>query len=124
MRTNCARFLGVVGWVTFLTAATLASESAKPPDLYVATTGNDTWSGRLSAPNADRTDGPLATLTGARDAIRKIRDQRSEIRNSITVHVRGGVYRLDAPFVLEPPDSGVTFAAYQKRSPFSAAGAL
>ena len=122
MRTNCARFLGVVGWVTFLTAATLASESAKPPDLYVATTGNDTWSGRLSAPNADRTDGPLATLTGARDAIRKIRDQRSEIRNSITVHVRGGVYRLDAPFVLEPPDSGVTFAAYQKEKPVFSGG--
>jgi hypothetical protein len=122
MQTNLARLLGVVGWVTFLTTATLASESAKPPDLYVATNGDDAWSGHLPAPNAVRTDGPKATLAAARDALRRIRNQKSEIRNPATVHVRGGVYRLDAPFVLEPQDSGVTFAVYQKEKPVFSGG--
>ncbi len=44
--------------------------TAHAETLYVAPDGNDAWSGRLARPNADRTDGPLASLQGARDAIR------------------------------------------------------
>ncbi len=39
---------------------------------YVAVNGGDRWSGRLPEPNAARTDGPLATLAGARDAVRRL----------------------------------------------------
>ena len=49
---------------------------ASPTAFYVAVTGNDAWSGRLPRPNAKRTDGPIATLTGARDAIRKLKTER------------------------------------------------
>ena len=31
-------------------------------DLHVAPDGNDAWSGKLTRPNAGRTDGPLASL--------------------------------------------------------------
>ena len=41
--------------------------------LYVSPDGNDRWSGRLAQPNSERTDGPLATLRGARDHIRRLR---------------------------------------------------
>ena len=39
-------------------------------DFYVSTIGNDDWSGKLPEPNADGTDGPFATVTRARDAVR------------------------------------------------------
>ena len=29
---------------------------------YVAPNGNDAWSGKMAAPNADKTDGPFATV--------------------------------------------------------------
>ena len=41
--------------------------------LYVATDGNDAWSGTLKAPNAIGTDGPFATLARVRDAIRALK---------------------------------------------------
>lgn len=39
---------------------------------FVATNGNDSWSGTLSAPNGGNTDGPFATLGKARDAIKAL----------------------------------------------------
>lgn len=37
---------------------------------YVATNGSDAWSGTLAEPNPEKTNGPFATLTRARDAVR------------------------------------------------------
>ena len=42
-------------------------------DLYIATHGNDQWSGTRAAPNATKTDGPLASLAGARNRIRALK---------------------------------------------------
>ena len=42
---------------------------------YVATDGNDDWSGTLPAPNEAGTDGPFATLARARDAIRALKQE-------------------------------------------------
>ena len=44
------------------------AEAGQKADLYVATDGNDGWTGTLESPNADATDGPFATLARARDA--------------------------------------------------------
>ncbi|MGE5530781.1 MAG: hypothetical protein ACM3VW_01520, partial [Bacteroidota bacterium] len=41
------------------------------PLCYVAPSGNDNWSGKLSAPNVARTDGPVATLTAAQAKVRQ-----------------------------------------------------
>jgi hypothetical protein len=51
--------------ILFLAAAVTVqgrSRLARPRRYYVAPTGSDAWSGRLSAPNQRRTDGPFATL--------------------------------------------------------------
>lgn len=55
-----------------------ADEETKVPSLiktgtfFVATNGNDTWSGRIPRANANRTDGPFATLHAACGASRKL----------------------------------------------------
>jgi hypothetical protein len=77
--------------------------------LHVAPDGNDAWSGRVERPNPARSDGPLASLTGARDTIRKLRATASS-RESFRVVVAGGAYFLTAPVVFEPADSGTTDA--------------
>ena len=56
-------------------ALPIPSRSAPPPTVYVATDGNDAWSGRLPAPNREGTDGPLATLARR---IRELLTQRQE----------------------------------------------
>jgi len=70
--------------------------------LYVSPNGSDIWSGRVPAPNAAHTDGPLATFAGARDAIRKSRP----LREAVTVLFASGTYRMTEPVVFEPGDSG------------------
>ena len=98
----------LAGWLTPLCGAAVAAQVLQPTDLHVATNGNDHWSGRLAAPNAGGTDGPLASLAGARDAIRAA--AAAGALGAVTVHIRGGVYRMEAPFVLEPQDSGTAEA--------------
>jgi len=50
----------------------LLAQSAAALNLYVSPKGSDGWSGCLTKPNSASTDGPLASLAGARDAIRKL----------------------------------------------------
>ncbi|HEY3321189.1 MAG TPA: right-handed parallel beta-helix repeat-containing protein [Planctomycetota bacterium] len=93
--------------------------------VYVAPDGRDDWSGRSPDVNADRTDGPLATPLAARDAIRKLR--AAGTAGPFCVRLRGGVYRMTAPLVLEPQDSGTeqaeyTYEAYQNEIPVLSGG--
>jgi len=78
-------------------------------DFYVAPDGNDQWSGRLAKPNADKTDGPLASLAGARDAVRKLK-AKGPIEKPVTVVVAGGEYALAETVVFGPEDSGTQAA--------------
>ncbi len=64
-----------------------------PLQLFVATDGLDKWSGRLASANAEHSDGPLASLSGARDAIRRLKHNEG-LQQPIEVLVCGGVYRL------------------------------
>ncbi len=95
-----------------LVAAALGLGCLPPPGhaatgvtLYVATDGNDAWSGLLPAPNRARTDGPLATPQRARDELRRLREQGGLPRGA-TVLFRGGTYSLAEPLILGPADSG------------------
>src|SRR5580704_7471868 len=72
-------------------------------DFYVATNGRDDWSGRLAAPNADLTDGPFATLTRARNAVRKLK-QVSDKKHFV-VGIRGGSYLLRETLVFSLEDA-------------------
>ncbi|HID23277.1 MAG TPA: hypothetical protein EYP14_12860, partial [Planctomycetaceae bacterium] len=83
--------------------------TTQPIVLYVAPGGNDAWSGRLAEPNAARTDGPLASLAGARDAIRRLK-KRSGLNQPIHVLFAGGTYFITQPVVFTPEDSGTAEA--------------
>ncbi|HRK33330.1 MAG TPA: hypothetical protein PLJ47_01955, partial [Candidatus Hydrogenedentes bacterium] len=94
--------------------------------LYVAPNGNDAWSGTLDAPNGGNTDGPLATLTGARDALRVLRGLGA-LTGPTEVLIRDGEYFLSAPVDFAPEDSGsagapITFAAYPGEKPIFSGG--
>ena len=78
--------------------------SALALDLYVAPEGNDAWSGREAHPQANGTGGPLASLTGARDTLRKLK--AAGLHEPVRVIVAGGRYSLTEPLVLEPRDGG------------------
>ena len=59
--------------------------------LHVSPKGNDQWSGKLTEPNAGRTDGPLATIEGARDALRRLR-AGAESRPGAEVRIAAATY--------------------------------
>ena len=73
--------------------------------IHVAVDGDDAWTGLLPAPNADRTDGPLATPAAARDAARRLRAVPGE-KNTVEVVLHAGRYELTEPLRLEAADGG------------------
>jgi len=89
----------------------LASTTGISPavDLFITSTGNDAWSGQLTKPNTARTDGPLATLTGARDRIRVLK-QSGAFTEPVRVRVAEGRYPITGPLELSPKDTGTTQA--------------
>src|SRR5207253_2720042 len=94
--------------------------------LYVATTGNDSWSGRFSAPNSQKSDGPLLTLRAARDRIRAAR-KADRAGAPTVVLIREGTYPITEPLVLTPEDSGrenepMIYAAYPGERPVISGG--
>ncbi len=93
----------LVVWVGTMFART----SVAGTTYYVATGGNDGWSGTLDTPKADGTDGPFATLERARDEVRKLKKTPGLPEGGVTVEVRGGIYQRQRPFELAAEDSGV-----------------
>ena len=74
--------------------------------LYVSTVGNDNWTGKIEQPNENKTDGPFATLEGARDAIRILKETKKVPKGNVIVEIQGGVYELPGAFELEEKDGG------------------
>jgi len=108
--------VGVVVVVLALAPMMCSDAQRAEANFYVATDGNDAWSGSLPAPNAAGTDGPFATLTQARDAIRELKATVG-LHQPIKVLVRGGTYYLPETLTLGPEDSGtasfpITYMAY------------
>lgn len=75
-------------------------------NLYVSPSGNDSWSGMLSAPNSAHTDGPKATITGARDALRILLQKHQVAAGGAYVNILPGTYALTQSFQLQAADSG------------------
>ncbi len=94
-------------WLTMAaTAADLRpAEASEAVRLYVAPGGNDRWSGIMPAARSDGGDGPLATLEGARDRLRRLRAE-GRLSHGAIVELQGGDYVLDRTFTLTAEDSG------------------
>lgn len=71
---------------------------------HVSTQGNDRWSGALSEPATDGSNGPFATLSRARQAVRM--DKKAGLKQPVEVLIEEGTYRLDEPLVFSTDDSG------------------
>jgi hypothetical protein len=81
-------------------------------DMYLALNGKNHWSGALPEPNAEGTDGPLASF---REVLLRVaaRKAQGDIPAPFTVWLRGGRYLIDKPIRLGPEHSApVTFASY------------
>ena len=101
-------------------ALSLSTNGLQATNFYVATDGNDGWSGKLAEPNSPKTDGPFATLQRARDAVRGLK-AAGPLAEPVTVNVRSGVYRVEKTLEFTPEDSGaekaiVTYAAVDGRA--------
>ncbi len=94
-------------------------------DFYVATNGNDNWSGQLAVANDAKSDGPFATLARARDAVRDLKKNRA--KKNFVVKIRGGIYRRGETLVFSladsaPKDGSITYAAYADEKPVVSSG--
>ncbi|MFN0170982.1 MAG: hypothetical protein ACKV22_31580 [Bryobacteraceae bacterium] len=88
---------------------------------FVSPSGDDRWSGTIAGANPERTDGPFATLTRARDAIRQLKFQQG-LQQPVKVQIRGGIYSLTEPLRLWAGDSGtpqypIRYQAYPGEKP-------
>ena len=84
-------------------------EAVAPVILHVARDGNDAWSGTSERPNLAHSDGPLASLAGARDAVRKLKE-RGLHDAQVRVQFATGTYELTAPVEFLSQDSGTELA--------------
>jgi len=87
-----------------------AAAAAEPRKLFVSPQGNDRWSGVLATPNAAGTDGPLATLVGAREAIRAMKKQGALPARGVVVELLAGRYEMAGALELTAEDSGTAEA--------------
>jgi hypothetical protein len=97
--------------------------------IYVSPQGKNSWSGNLSEPNDQLTDGPLATLSAARDKVRDLKWNTwgGVMQEPVEVQIRGGVYYETPTFQLYWYDSGdlanpITYKAYQDEQPVFSGG--
>jgi Regulator of chromosome condensation (RCC1) repeat len=95
-----------------------------PATFYVATNGDDAWSGTLPSPNTNNSDGPFATFDRARAAVRPLSQT-----NPVSVQLRAGTYFLSATELFASADSGtsnapITYANYPGEAPVISGGRL
>ena len=95
---------------------------------YVATNGNDAWTGSLTAPNRQRNDGPFHSIDRALRAVVELkREQGGKWKQPVFIFVRGGIHWLRETIVLSSEHSGtietpLTISSYKDEKPLLSAG--
>ena len=89
-------------------AVTVVPAQSTVADFYVATDGNNNWSGTLAAPNSNGTDGPFATISRAQTAVQGILKNPKGRTTPIQVMVRAGTYYVTQPLTFTTADSGTS----------------
>ena len=102
------------------------AQAGQNADFYVATDGDDAWTGTLDSPNAGR-DG--RAVRDARESTRRRAGTETEAATSddIVVRIRGGRYYLTETVLLGLEDSAnegqtITYAAYPGEEPIFSSG--
>ena len=85
-------------------------------NIHVSPSGNDAWSGTLPEPNPAKTDGPVASLEAARDAVRRLKRTTGLPAGGVTVWFRGGEVVRSTTFELTAGDSGTVSAPVTYRA--------
>lgn len=94
----------------------------KKYDYIVSPDGDDSFSGKLTEVNSDRTDGPLRTVFEAQRRLRGLVNA-DVILGKVTVWLRGGTYYLDRAITFTSEDlPNVTYCAYNGETPVFSAG--
>jgi hypothetical protein len=96
-------------WAVAILCAAVSVAEAETVTLHIAPNGNDNWTGPPASANADRTDAPLASLDGARNAVRRLKATQ-KTPAPIRVIFASGTYRLTKPVVFTPDDGGTVDA--------------
>jgi hypothetical protein len=110
-------------WAFLISSSALAEEApgnrGKARVWFVATNGNDGWSGTLPAPTETKDDGPLRTV---QEAIRKTALPNASSNSAPMIFIRRGLHILDHPIVLSPTNSGLTILSYPGEHPVISGG--
>lgn len=101
----------------------MEDQAPSTTQLHLSPAGRDTWSGRLREPAADGSDGPLASLAGARDTIRRLK-AAGNLSGGVTVTIAPGVFSLTETVAFTAEDSGtaehpVVYSSPMRDSRFS-----
>lgn len=115
-------------WIGLTAALLLGASSevrAQGLTLYVAPNGNDVWSGTRAEPAEN--DGPFASVTRARDAVRQWKAGKGGLPGPVTVRIRGGTYHLTETITFTPEDSGtqscpISYEAFPNERPIFCGG--
>lgn len=102
---------GVAAIIIFAGLAAAPAAVGEEVVLHVSPNGRDAWTGRLAEPNADHSDGPVATLDRARDLLRGRRAASEGGDVSSRVILADGCYRLTRALSLSPDDGGTATAS-------------
>src|SRR5215831_19155358 len=91
------------------------------PTFFVATNGNDAWSGKIATPNSKKSDGPFATPARALLAAREWRTNHGWSER-LQILIRDGLYFLSEPLQLKAEDSDLILSNYGKERPILSGG--
>lgn len=97
---------------------------------FVATNGNDSWTGSLDAANGSRTDGPFQSIPRALRAAGALKQEQGGSWNQpVSIFIRGGTHFLTEPLVITSRLSGtetasLSIAAFPGERPVVSAGKL
>ena len=105
-------------------AAQIDKTGAAIAKFYVATNGNDSWSGTLADPNAKSTNGPFATFDHARAVVQSLNKAGL---TEVVIQFRGGTYFLPSTQHFAAADSGtastrIVYQNYPGESPVFSGG--
>ena len=117
-------FISTVSLVSAQSAQTAqsdvsAEDATSVVAIFVSPSGNDDNPGTIEA--------PLATMVGARDKIRELKEAGSLLSGGVTVYFRGGLYPIKETVYFSEDDSGtvtapIRYEAYPGETPVFSGG--